>query len=127
MLQPFESTADSGLELGADALLFVMAHGHTISVPTAALLFAEKVGVISISPRDTAPVVLRDVNRALDLIAATLRTRDRLDREPTAPCTTPIVAPDDDQDGGQRVPLKPTPQPHAPISGARVLVADVAF
>ena len=77
----FESTADSGLELGADALLFVMAHGHTISVPTQALMFAEKVGVISIARRETPDAVLSGVNRALDLIAASLRTRDRLDRE----------------------------------------------
>ena len=42
----FASAALGSLELGADALLYVMAHGHTLSVPTHALRFAEKVGVI---------------------------------------------------------------------------------
>jgi hypothetical protein len=124
MLQPFHTAADSGMELGADALLYVMAHGHTISVPDRALYFAQRVGVIGIARRDTPEPVVRDVNRALDLIAASLRTRERLDRESseTASATpqTPIAPPADGNDGGYRVRRQPTPRPYSPIAGARV-------
>ena len=57
---------------------------HAATVPTDVLMFAEKVGVISIARRDVAPAVLADVNKALDIIAATMRVRAKLDAEPAA-------------------------------------------
>ena len=122
----FQSSAGSGLELGADALLYVMAHGHTISVPTQALLFAEKVGVISIARRDTPVLVLADVNRALDLIAASLRTRERLDREPDNGAPTCAPAPADNPTGGLRSKLVPPAPSTPPNDGAAVAVPRVA-
>jgi len=122
----FHSDAESGLELGADALLYVMAHGHTISVPTQALLFAEKVGVISIARRDTPVPVLADVNRALDLIAASLRTRERIDREAKDGASTCAVAPADKTAGGLRSKLVPPAPSTPPNDGAAVAVPCVA-
>lgn len=93
---PFETTAVDTLALGSDALLYVMAHRHAISVPTSALYFAEKVGVVGIARRDINPLVLADVNRALDLIAKTLRTREMLDREPLPlPPVSPMARPNE--------------------------------
>lgn len=42
MLIPFVTHADDPIAIGADALLYVMAHDHTITIPTTALQFAEK-------------------------------------------------------------------------------------
>lgn len=103
---PFHSDAVSGLELGADALLFVMAYGHTISVPDAALMFAEKIAIVSIARRETPAPVLRDVNRAIDVIAASLRNRARLGRE-SAP-----------------VPDVNTIEPHKPNNGPMAKLQD---
>jgi hypothetical protein len=122
----FHSGAESGLELGAEALLYVMAHGHTISVPTQALLFAEKVGVISIARRDTPVPVLADVNRALDLIAASLRTRERLDREAKDGSPTCGPASADNPAGGLRSKLEPPTPRTPPNDGAAVAVPRVA-
>jgi hypothetical protein len=81
-ITPFESAATTTLERGADALRYVMAHGHAVSVPTDVLHFAEKVGVLSIARREgESAAVVAEVNRALDVIAATLRIRARLDAD----------------------------------------------
>ena len=112
----FSSDAVSGLERGADALLYVMTHGHTLTVPTDALLFAEKVVVISIARHEgESPVVIADVNRAIDLIAATLRIRARLDAEP-AGARTPSREPAEVA-GGHAV-KRIAPVPTRPPGGA---------
>jgi hypothetical protein len=87
----FETQAKDPLDIGADALLFVMAHGHALDVPTTALHFAEKAAMLSIARRDTPEAVLVDVNRAVDTIANTLRIRAKLDAEEAA--LTSLVAP----------------------------------
>lgn len=114
--RPFDSQAapSNPYAIGADALLYVMAYGHAISVPDLALAWAEKVGVISIASRDTPEPVLRDVNRALDVIARTLRLRLRLGTE-VAPM--PAARPPDRPNEGPMATLKPTPTPYTPISG----------
>ena len=127
---PFETQGTDNLERGADALLYVMAHGHAVTVPTTVLLFAEKVGVLGIARRDVAPAVLADVNRALDVIASTLRARARLDREPaaTVAAARPPAAPD--AHGGQRaklVPPKPTQPPAAAAAVPHVADAVLEF
>lgn len=96
---PFESEQSDSLSRGSDALLYVMAHGHTISVPTAALYFAEKVGVQAIADRHVHTGVLRDVNRALDIIAASLRHRDVLDREGLHTLALPAPEPERPNEG----------------------------
>src|SRR5579859_3246718 len=84
----FVSVALSPLELGADALLYVMDHGHAIGVPTDALYFAEKVAIVSIARRETDPIILRKVNTAIDVICLALRHRTALD----AAAATPVPA-----------------------------------
>lgn len=119
-----DANAVDGLRLGADALLYVMQHGHTISVSDRALLFAQKVGVLAIARRDTAAPVLLDVNRALDAIGASLRRRDRLDKESAAQPgerATAVKGPAKDgrRDDGTRVPVHPAPKgPAAPAFAA---------
>src|SRR5947209_108383 len=114
---PFESAGMDNLERGTDGLLYVMAHGHAATVPTDVLMFAEKVGVISIARRkDEVPAVLADVNRALDIIAATLRARAKLDAEPILPGQT-TDAPD--VNGGQHARLVP-PVPTRPPAGIAI-------
>ena len=126
---PFETEGTDNLERGADGLLYVMAHGHAATVPTDVLMFSEKVGVISIARRDTASAVLADVNRALDIIAATLRARAKLDAEPTAPLAT---EPTDQVDinGGQParlIPVTPTRPPAGRAIPACVEDAALTF
>ncbi len=120
--KPFSASvtpADAANEwaLGSLALLYVMAYDHTVSVPDQALRFAEKVGVLSIARRETPDPVLRDVNRALDLIAVSLRQRDRLDRD-RATALAALADPEPPPpppSGGYRVrrPIPITPQPPA--------------
>jgi hypothetical protein len=126
----FESTATTTLERGADALRYVMAHRHAVTVPTADLQFAEKVGVLSIARREdeSAPVVA-EVNRALDVIAATLRIRARLGVE----CVTePIGQSPHQADAGgghalRVVPPAPTRPPEGSALMPRVDDAAIAF
>lgn len=112
---PFHSDAIGGLEYGADALLFVMAYGHTISVPDHALMFAEKVAIVSIARRDTPEPVLRDVNRAIDIIAASLRDRTKIDAEASPAVDANTIEPHK-QDLGPMAKLSPAPivRPPAP-------------
>jgi len=119
-ITPFETEGTDNLERGADALLYVMAHGHAVTVPTGVLLFAEKVGVLGIARRDVAPAVLADVNRALDIVAATLRARARLDREPAATVAAARPAAGPDADGGQRAKLIPPAPTQPPAAAAAV-------
>lgn len=121
-LIPFETAAIDTLELGADALLYVMAHRHTITVPTDALQLALKVATIAIARQSTAPAVLRDVNDAIDTIAASLRCRLKLDAE-SAAAAAPAAAPIDRPNAGPMAPLIDSPIVRPP-SGAK---ADVAF
>jgi len=110
------------LDIGADALLYVMAYGHTISVPDTALHFAEKVAVLSIARRDTSEPVLVDVNRAITRIAASLRTRLALATEDTRGEAVPAARSHVDRpdiDGGY--PVKVLPRvPQLPPAGAVV-------
>ena len=120
MIVPFTTTATSGLGRGADALRFVIAHGHTVTVPTADLHFAEKVGVLSIARREgESAAVVAEVNRALDVIAATVRIRARLDAEDaTEPIqVTPLPA---DVSGGHAVRVVP-PAPTQPPAGSALV------
>jgi hypothetical protein len=110
------------LDVGADALLYVMAYGHTISVPTAVLHFAEKVAVLSIARRETPEPVLVDVNRAITRIAASLRTRLALDTGDTRGEAVPAARPPaerPDIDGGRKVKVLPR-VPQLPPAGAVV-------
>lgn len=113
---PFATTDPEPVRQGTEALLYVMTHGHTISVPDVALRFAEKVAIMSIAPRDTAAPVLADVNRALDIIAMSLRHRDRMDRE-AAKAAAVSVPPKSGTRPGHLVKLL-TPQPQFPPTGA---------
>lgn len=117
----FASDATESLARGSDALLYVMAHGHTISVPTAALYFAEKIGVLSIGRRDTPETVLRAVNKALDVIASALRMRDRLDREITVIPALHARTPEPPNEGPM---ARLSPRPiNRPPSGQKVEIA----
>ena len=80
-IELFTSDAVSPLQLGSDALQYVMRHGHTASIPTDALYFAEKVAIVTIAPRETDPAVLVSVNRAIDVIAASIRIREQIEAE----------------------------------------------
>lgn len=111
---PFESESTDCARIGADALLFVMAYGHTISVPTIALRMAEKIAVISIAARETPAAVLRDVNKAIDIIAVSIRQRDALDLAPAI--AEPIPAPASKPNEGPMARLtdRPIVRPPAP-------------
>jgi hypothetical protein len=111
----FTTTATDPLTVGSDALLYVMAYGHGISVATAALEQAQHVAVLSIARRDTPEPVLRDVNRAIDVIGATIRTRQRLDAEAAQVRELMAAAPAPQVTGGTRVPAPRRPTPLAPV------------
>lgn len=117
---PFESDAVDTHALGADALLYVMAHEHAVTVPTAALYFAEKVAYMAIADKDTPEKTLVRVNRAIDMIAATIRVRERLDREDTpAVDTTPAPQAPPSGRPGKFAALQPQPI-NRPPSGVKV-------
>lgn len=118
----FTSDASDGLELGADALLYVMAHGHCLSVPTEALYFAEKVAIVSIARKETPASILTAVNLAINEIAATIRVRARLDADARTaqPSTTP-----ERPNVGPMARLQPAPAPLAPVG--TVGKPDIAF
>lgn len=121
MLEMFRSTATHDIALGADALRYVMTHGHTISVPDQALRFAEKVAILSVQRReDESPTVLAAVNIALDLIASTLRRREQLDREGSRN-SLPPVTPAQDLPGGHPV-RTIRPVPSMPPAGAAAVM-----
>lgn len=115
-LVPFATSADAPLAAGSDALIYVMRHGHTLSVPTALLYFAEKVAIVTIAARETDPAILASVNRAIDVIASSIRIRERLDRDAAVPAAAPAAAPDD-RDGGHLSRLQPV-QPRKPSPAA---------
>lgn len=117
----FTSGADNDIALGADALRYVMAHGHTISIPDHALRFAEKVAIISIRARDTAAPVLANVNRALDEIANSIRRRERIDQDANQyeNCASACSADQQKPNEGPMAPLQPTPIVRPP-SGQKV-------
>jgi hypothetical protein len=129
MIVPFTTTATSGLGRGADALRYVMVHRHAVTVPTDVLHFAEKVGIRSIARReDESATVVDAVNRALDVIAATLRARAHLDAE-AATVVNQQSADSADVAGGHAVRLIP-PTPTRPPAGSAVMPrvdADAAF
>jgi hypothetical protein len=117
---PFETTGTTGLAQGADALRYVMTHGHALTVPTDVLHFAEKVGVLSIARReDESATVIAEVNRALDVIAVTLRARAHLDAE-AATVVNQQSADSTDVAGGHAVRLIP-PTPTRPPAGSAVM------
>jgi hypothetical protein len=119
MILPFTTTATSELGRGADALRYIMAHGHAVTVPTDVLHFAEKVGVLSIARREgESPAVVAEVNRALDVIATTLRIRARLDADGGTESITRSER--SDAAGGHAVRLVP-PAPTRPPAGAAVV------
>lgn len=116
----FEDTRINDRDPGADALLYVMAYGHTISVPTSALYFAEKIAIRAIADRQTPEPILRDVNRAIDLITASIRNRERLDREDTATVeSAPVSSDHPSGQPGKFATLQPQPI-NRPPSGVKV-------
>jgi hypothetical protein len=121
MFIQFDSHATDTLELGADALLYVMAHGHTISIPTAALYFAEKVAIVAIASRHTPAPVLRDVNKAIDVIAMSIRQRDRLAREAMPVAPIPVAVTPERPNEGPMARLQDRPTVRPP-SGEKVQV-----
>lgn len=119
----FESSATNATAIGSDALRYVMTHGHTISVPTSALYIAGKLAIVAIAPRETSATVLREVNRAIDIIAATIRTRERAERAERETAAKPAaMAPGTTNggDGGHKVKAYRTPVPRQPSPGAAV-------
>jgi hypothetical protein len=129
-IMPFETKGATALSQGADALRYVMANGHAVTVPTDVLHFAERVGVLSIARReDELATVVAEVNRALDVIAATLRIRARLDADGV---TEPIGRSPHQADAGgghalRVVPPAPTRPPEGSALMPRVDDAAIAF
>jgi hypothetical protein len=101
--------------LATEALLYVMTHDHGISVPTDALQLAEKVAVIGIARRDTHETTLAVVNRAIDVITATLRSRLKVEAESAKVIES--VPPKPSERPGKAVQVK-VPLPLIPPSGA---------
>jgi hypothetical protein len=119
---------------GHEALLFIMAEGHCIGIPTALLYFAEKAGIRAIAhgrptkdqPAQDCPApLLLAGNRALDIIAKTLQRRDALEREDTQEAPgRPQEAPGKPNQGPMaRLLDRPLVQP----PGGQKAVIDLAF
>jgi hypothetical protein len=71
--EPFEPSSTGSAGLGAQALAYVLRHGHTISVDVNALHFARGAAVNAMHGRKSDDPVVVNVSKALDLVDKSLR------------------------------------------------------